>query len=306
MEDPSFTNLYRRSIERRKRLKEEPIKPSRKATPTPVTILHTGSMFTTITSPNTGNLIWVSSSKTPIGDRDDVTITTATESSSSCRSTSLSGFSLNLESDSDGSNESQLKPIQERVATKKSKPRPILKKRSKSEPRYICGQRKSHWACLPPPTDLPEEVPLSTSFKRSRSVRVDDTGIEKHVGFGRISFRSYQQTVGDNPAVSYGFPISLDWEYEDDGEMEVNDYELRKGHRRRNLKQLAMSYYKRKSRLLEEYGIEKEELDRAKKDCNKAKFLRGVTTAFLPIWKVEDVLESTGRKAKRILGIKNE
>lgn len=304
MEDPSFTNLYWRSIRRRRRLKEEPIKPSRQEKSAPVTILHTGTMFKTITSPHTGNLIWVNSSKTPIGDQDDVTITTATESSSSCRSTSLSGFTVNLESDSDGSNESQLKPIQERVAT--HKPRPILKKRSTSEPRYICS-RKSHWVCLPPPTDLPEEVPLSTSFKRSRSVRVDDIGrIEKHVGFGRIHFRSYQQTVGDNPAVSYGFPISLDWEYEEDGEMQVDDYELQKGTRRRNTKQLAMSYYKRKSRLLEEYGIEKEELERARKDCNKAKFRRGVTTLTLPIWKVEDILESTGRKAKRALGRKKE
>lgn len=258
-------------------------------------------MFKTVRSRNTGKLIWVSSSNPSDGDQaDDVT---AAESSSSSRYSSLAGSCCNLETDSDSSNDSSLlKPIQEPLT-----PRPILKNRSKSEPRYICGG-KAHWACLPP-LNIPE-VPLNTSFKRTRSVLVEDDGddprIEKHVGFGTISIRNYHQTVGDNPAVSYGFPIQLDWEYYEEDDMEVDAYEFQKGPIRRNQNQLTMSYYKRKNRLMQEYGFDKEELNRARKDVDKAKFLRGVTSALLPIMMVEDVIESAGRKAKRVLGKKKE
>lgn len=268
-------------------------------------------MFRTVRSPNTGNLIWVSTSNCATGAElaDDVT---AAESSASSRSSSLAGSCYNPESDSDSLRDSSLlKTIHEPLPT--PSPRPILKSRSKSEPRYIC-RGKSHWACLPAPLDsgsIPD-VPLNTSFKRTRSVRVEDDNddtddkIEKHVGFGTISIRSYRQTVGDNPAVSYGFPIQLDWEYEEEDEMEVDAYEYQKGPIRRQQRQFTMSYYKRKNRLMTEYGIDKDELTRARKNVDKTKFLRGVTYVLLPIMKVEDVLESAGRKAKRVLGRKRK
>eukprot|EP00531_Pseudo-nitzschia_arenysensis_P004892 CAMPEP_0116122810 /NCGR_PEP_ID=MMETSP0329-20121206/4412_1 /TAXON_ID=697910 /ORGANISM="Pseudo-nitzschia arenysensis, Strain B593" /LENGTH=282 /DNA_ID=CAMNT_0003616681 /DNA_START=315 /DNA_END=1163 /DNA_ORIENTATION=- len=281
-------------------------------------------MFKTVRSTNTGNLIWVSSSSKHSPEQADDS--TAAESSSSSRNSSLSGGTcFNPESDSDSSNDSPLlKTIQEPLAT----PRPILKKKSKSEPRYIRGG-KSRWGCLPAPPDssststttsstIIPDIPLSTSFKRTRSVRVEDidndddctttttSRITKHVGFGTISIRSYQQTVGDNPAVSYGFPIQLDWEFVEEEHIEVDAYEYQKGPIRRRQSQLTMSYYKRKNVLMTEYGIDKEELAQARKDVDRIKFRRGVTCALLPIMKVEDVLESAGRKAKRVLGRKRK
>jgi hypothetical protein len=174
-------------------------------------------------------------------------------------------------------------------------PRSILMRRTKSEPKFIKNDRKS-WNCLPPPTVQDNSECLEESRLREGSKK-------RSVSFTSVSIRSYEQTMGDNPSVSYGPPISLDWDYEQHDALDIDEFESERVFVRRSMRQLAMNYYRRKALLTRDYGFTEEELMKAKKDADKTKMKRFVTNYFLPVMKVEDALESAGRKAKRAVGI---
>lgn len=148
--------------------------------------------------------------------------------------------------------------------------------------------------------------PLETLKPRPILKTTESTSVRKNVGFDSVSIRSYQQTIGDNPSVSYGPPIQLDWEYEQHDELDIDEYEFKRGISRRTLRQLAITYYQRKAILSRNYGFTEEELKRAKKDANKIKIRRGLTNYFLPMMPVENAIESAGRKAKRLIGKGNQ
>ena len=99
--------------------------------------------------------------------------------------------------------------------------------------------------------------------------------------------------------MSYGPPISLDWEYEQLPELDLDLYESNRG-KRRGMRQMMMNYYQRKNLLTWRYGITEEELKKAEKEANKVKRGRSLTKAFLPLQKVEDMVQSVGRKTKRM------
>lgn len=176
-------------------------------------------------------------------------------------------------------------------------PRSILKSRTKFEPRFIKGDKKN-WMCLPPP-EL-QELPAYTATA-SANENISRNNESKRVGFNTVLIRSYKQTMGDNPCVSYGPPIQLDWEYEQHDGVDIDSFESQRVFSRRGFRQLCMNYYQRRALLTREYGFTEQELAQAKKDANKAKFRRAVTNHFLPMMNFEVALESAGRKAKRII-----
>lgn len=179
-----------------------------------------------------------------------------------------------------------------------SSPRSILKSRTKSERRYI-RSNKRNWMCLPPP-DM-DRIRELHSCIASTSTCSSGSGNGNRVGFDSVTIRSYQQTIGDNPSVSHGPPIQLDWEYEEHDGMDIDVYESLRFFSRRTVRQLAISHYQRTSVLSREYGFTEEELTQAKKDANKTKLRRAITNILLPMMRVEDALESAGRKAKRVI-----
>jgi len=119
------------------------------------------------------------------------------------------------------------------------------------------------------------------------------------VSFDTIAIREYDQTIGDNPSVSYGPPISLDWSYSSEINVDLEDYETDRPPRR-SLRAMRTNYYHRKH-ILSLYGHSEDELKETKRMINKAKTQRFVTKYFLPVMKVEDAITSAGRKAKRIV-----
>jgi len=203
----------------------------------------------------------------------------------------------------------------------------ILKSTCKSEPLHIRNTRRS-WKCLPPPnlekisssvnkmTADPQSIDhddrttatatTTTTMTTITSSTTTTTTTKSHHGnktvcFTAIRIRSYNQTLGDNPSVSYGPPISLDWTYEQEEiEQSIDVYEQTR-RPRRTQRQMAMSYYQRKNLLSWMYGIPDDELRRAKKEANKIKMNRSITTTFLPIMAVESVIESAQRKAKKLV-----
>jgi hypothetical protein len=175
----------------------------------------------------------------------------------------------------------------------------IIKIRSKREPRYIKDSTRG-WGALPKP-ELDHIIP--TNSPSPPAAESDNTSSErpkKKVEFSSIQIRTYSQTLGDNPSVTYGPPIQLDWYYEEHDTICIDSYEATRG-KRRNTRQMCLNYYQRKNLLSWQYGVSEEELKKAKRDANKIKLKRSITRALLPIMPVESVLESASRKAKRLV-----
>lgn len=156
----------------------------------------------------------------------------------------------------------------------------------------------SAWKQLPKP-DLgiirTMSAPESTFDRPSR----DNITVPRKVRFHEIQFREYEQTIGDNPCVSYGPPISLDWNYEQTQSMDVEEYEANRG-RRRGMREMIMNYYVRTNLLTFKYGATEAELKAATKAANREKRSRALTKALLPYQVVEVFAQSAVRKTKRI------
>ena len=167
-------------------------------------------------------------------------------------------------------------------------------KRTTSEPLHII-EKKSVWKCLPPPSReiLQRAVsePIEAPSRRAQG---------SSVKFDRVLVRSYTQTVGDNPSVSYGPPISLDWDYEEHDAVNIDEWEFNHPPRR-TLRQMVLSYYQRRNVLSWQYGVSEEELRAAKKETKKIKFQRSITQTLLPALHLEAAVESAARKTKRFL-----
>lgn len=175
------------------------------------------------------------------------------------------------------------------------------------EPLHI-KESKSAWKCLGKPNmDMVRSVSdcrrrdyESYQFESNSAMRRSHS-----VVFGSVQIRNYSQTLGDNPSVSYGPPISLDWDYDEDGEIALDSYEDNRKPRR-SLRQMVLSYYHRKNVLEWQYGFSEDVLDSAKKTVQKERFRREITRAFLPIMHVEAAIESAGRKTMRLFGKKKK
>lgn len=124
------------------------------------------------------------------------------------------------------------------------------------------------------------------------------------VSFQNVEFRCFEQCAGDNPAVSIGTPVSLDWEYEDKEAMGVDSYEESRG-KRRTSRQLMMNYFQRRTLLSYRYGLSEEEINAAEKAANKARNQRALTRTLLPASLFEDLVTSAARKTKRVLSKKD-
>jgi hypothetical protein len=162
--------------------------------------------------------------------------------------------------------------------------------------------KRGVWKQLQPP-DL-HEIHRSVAQRASRSHEDDEPKRTRprsiSVSFQNILIRNYNQTVGDNPSVSYGMPIQLDWDYEEMAPITVDLYEDNRG-KRRSPREMVLSYYQRRNILTWQYGFSEDVLKTAKKAANRIKFERSVTRTLLPVMLMESTLESAARKAKRIV-----
>lgn len=166
----------------------------------------------------------------------------------------------------------------------------ILKPSSEEIPLNL---KSKAFKTLPPP-DM-------SKIKSHASVAIEETRPKKHlsdVSFASVQIREYDQTIGDNPSVSYGPPISLDWDYTQLESVTLEHYEAHRGPRR-TLRQMCMNYYTRRNVLTFKWGYPEEQVKMASKQADKCKRERAVTKYFLPYAKVEDFVSSAGRKAKR-------
>lgn len=127
------------------------------------------------------------------------------------------------------------------------------------------------------------------------------------VRFDSVHRRFFHQTIGDNPSVPIGTPITLDWTYEEDeGRIPIDEFEQsrmvsrKKGNNRLIMHRLTLSYYQRRNILSYYAGCTEEQLNEAERDVARARRQRQITAFFSDLWRVEDFVTSLGRKTKRL------
>jgi len=124
------------------------------------------------------------------------------------------------------------------------------------------------------------------------------TESKRHISFHQIIVRDYDMILGDHPNCSFGPPVTLGWHYLEYEPLDLNEYEYHHS-RRRPIRKLTLNYYRRRDMLLTENTMD--ELKKATKEKDRLMMRRTITRTLLPYWKVEDALESAGRKLKRIV-----
>lgn len=146
--------------------------------------------------------------------------------------------------------------------------------------------------CPPPPApNSTSKATKKSCFKQSRLVLQS----KRQVVFGDISIRRYDVTLGDNPSVTKGVPLSLDWTFVQQPTIALDDYEDMKavttaaGRQRRwscsssrTNQTLFLNSHQRKTILLEA-GFDRDTLRHAKKEIHAAHLQRKLSYILSPI-----------------------
>jgi hypothetical protein len=134
---------------------------------------------------------------------------------------------------------------------------------------------------------------ISTTSSQTFSVSlVSCPSIPTRIRFEWVEVRLCHQTIGDNPAVTYSPPISIDWKFDELSPVTVDEYEETRGDRIANSNNLFLSSMDRR-RVLKNKGLFEDDIDRASEEAERARKERAMTNALLPAMKVEEVLQST-------------
>ncbi|KAG7366928.1 hypothetical protein IV203_029598 [Nitzschia inconspicua] len=138
------------------------------------------------------------------------------------------------------------------------------------------------------------ELSASTVSSRSTFLSKNTT---KNVRFHEIQIREYHRCVGDNPSVSAGPPVGIDWRYEESLKMDVNGYELNRGHRREQL-EMVLSRHERET-LLVEWDVPTHLIADGTRNAIKVKNQRKQTLVNAgKVAKLEEVIESASKRLK--------
>ncbi|KAL3942959.1 MAG: hypothetical protein SGBAC_002948 [Bacillariaceae sp.] len=144
----------------------------------------------------------------------------------------------------------------------------------------------------------PPPRPLKSPESPSPATRKSDS----KVAFQHIVVREYQQTIGDNPSVGEGAPISLDWNYQQNEALDVDLYECTRAERR-NVNEMRLTHYQRKCIFMHQYGFSESEVKAARTATNKVRsqreFSRMMQTSFQSVLELEEMRESAVRKFRR-------
>jgi hypothetical protein len=140
-----------------------------------------------------------------------------------------------------------------------------------------------------------------TSIGSTESSTSSPSRRRRSVDFGSIEIRQHGLVLGDHPDCSYGPPLQLGWECQGKSLQHVDDYEFSR-RPRRHRSNLSISYYHRMELLMNDLGMSEQEVKTASKKVLKDKMHRALTRTFLPLHRVEDVVESSRRKVRRAAG----
>jgi len=119
--------------------------------------------------------------------------------------------------------------------------------------------------------------------------------------FSKINIREYSRTVGDNPSCSCGPPISISWEYNVIGDIDLDDYENSRPPRRLQ-SEMVLPRYLREDILRFEWNASRKDITESVRQNVKIKHQRRTTINNLgKAEKLEELIESVLRKLRRLM-----
>lgn len=150
-------------------------------------------------------------------------------------------------------------------------------------------------------------APLTADEEKARSLEfinetksTQETKTKKRVSFGQIHLRHYSQTVGDHPCTAIGPPISLDWKYEENETISLDEYESQvQGKPKR--RSLILSDSRRRQILTKQYGYGLEDINAAIVDRIKTARQREQSAKKTPVMKLEKTLKNVRLNSKKLL-----
>lgn len=117
------------------------------------------------------------------------------------------------------------------------------------------------------------------------------------VSFSQIHIREYPIIVGDNPSVLTGTPVTIDWEFVEEMEFAVDEYEQGKPTAPRTMVELRMPASHRDA-ILKKQGFSLSERNHGKKMANIAKSRRRRTSETMALSKAAEQVELWTRATK--------
>lgn len=111
----------------------------------------------------------------------------------------------------------------------------------------------------------------STSTSTSSSSSSSSSRTARRIRFGSVSVHSHALTLGDNPSVSNGLPVTLEWKAVDSKAFDMEEYETtcRSPKRRKNCVRKFST--KNRQDILEESGFSRETFEQVAKDIMEIK-----------------------------------
>mmetsp|Transcript_17705 Transcript_17705/g.51530 ORF Transcript_17705/g.51530 Transcript_17705/m.51530 type:complete len:447 (-) Transcript_17705:136-1476(-) len=127
---------------------------------------------------------------------------------------------------------------------------------------------------------------------------------KRNVSFSNLEIYEHEVTLGDNPSVTVGPPITLEWRPHAYESHDLEEYEAARVDSRREKGQMQLPNSVRFFRLMKERGFTAVQIKRAVDEVQRAKKKRRDTVSGLKSAKLEEAMESAERKVKRFLKLK--
>ena len=151
-----------------------------------------------------------------------------------------------------------------------------------------------------------EGLPLRSCVKKPTSnIDVHRGSSRRKVSFDHVELREYRRIAGDNPSVTDGCPLSIGWEYNCLGKLDVDSYEADRADRKDATQYGAqgLSPRVREAILIVIAGVSRAEIARAQTQAYLHKRLRLQTLDQIdrrgPVERIVIMKESAARKLER-------
>eukprot|EP00816_Leptocylindrus_hargravesii_P003089 CAMPEP_0196819160 /NCGR_PEP_ID=MMETSP1362-20130617/69268_1 /TAXON_ID=163516 /ORGANISM="Leptocylindrus danicus, Strain CCMP1856" /LENGTH=257 /DNA_ID=CAMNT_0042197535 /DNA_START=55 /DNA_END=828 /DNA_ORIENTATION=+ len=142
---------------------------------------------------------------------------------------------------------------------------------------------------------LDESLHGSRHSRFSTNSRVS---VSSNVSFTKVQIREYPVTIGDNPSVSAGPPLSIGWDVQEEYHHDLEDYEDGRGPRRETFQMIVPR--RTREDMLKQAGHSRKEFASAIRGTIKAKNQRKATVRNLQFAKADEGIEKVARKFKRL------
>jgi hypothetical protein len=149
----------------------------------------------------------------------------------------------------------------------------------------------------------------SNSNSLSSSLEEESHSSEKvpvnNVSFSTVSFRNYERTVGDHPAVSGGPALDFSWKFSAAEPQSVVEYELRRSTRRTG-SEMIIRRTEREYMLRSDFGVSRTDLALHVRNINKIKNQRRQTLNNLRFSRIEETWQKCMRFFARCVGARKK